>query len=129
MIQGHLRVLGALWVTETDLLSVTLHRPREQACRADAQGGAGQQDWAPVCSQAWPRSSSVARKAQGKKRRRGNEKWVTQVFCVTGGGLGVPGPSPGDFSSLEGSSETPGFGRWLQFRFGKVGDQESRHAT
>lgn len=66
------------------------------------------------------------------KERKGeeeNEKWVAQVFCVTGGGLGVPGPSPGDFSSLEGSSETPGFGRWLQFRFGKVGDQESRHAT
>lgn len=27
---------------------------------------------------------------------------MAQVFCVTGGGLGVPGPSPGDSSSLEG---------------------------
>lgn len=73
---------------------------REQARGADAQDGAGQQDQTPFCSQARPWSSSVARKAQGKKRR-GNEKSVAQVFCVTGGGLGVPGPGPGDFSSLE----------------------------
>lgn len=68
---------------------------REWACRADAQGWVSQQDRASLCSQAWPWSSSVAWKAQGKKRRRGNEKLVAQVLCHWGWARVARGPAQG----------------------------------
>lgn len=71
-----------------------------QSRRAEYQDRAGEWDRAFLCSQAWPRNSSVAIKVQEKKRRRGNETQCLK-YSVTGGGFGVTGPSPGDFSSLE----------------------------
>lgn len=61
MIQGHSRVLGGSLITETGRACRDPSPDREQVCGADAQFGAGQQDRVPLCSQAWPQSSSVAR--------------------------------------------------------------------
>lgn len=122
MIWGHLSVLG---LSGSLRHTTCVSDPTLGSRRAEHQDGADQWNWAPLCSQAWPWSSSVARKVQGKKRRRGNENSEAQVFCVTGGGLGCPGPAQGTSLHWSSSSETPGFGRWLQFRLGKVGDQEA----
>lgn len=52
-MQGHLNVLGALWITgDRPSESVDPHtgegHGRGQACRAGVQSGAGQQDGAPL---------------------------------------------------------------------------------
>lgn len=105
---GTLKRSGALWVTEDrPSESASPVVSREQACSAGQvrRVGLASRTGLPFCSQAWPWSSSVARTAQGKKRKREDKNSVAQVFCVTGSGLGRgPRPSPGDFSSLEGVS-------------------------
>lgn len=87
---GTLKCSGALWVTEDrPSESASPVASREQACSAGqvSRLGLASRTGHPLCSQAWPQSSSVARTAQGKKRKRGNKNSVAQVFCVTADGL------------------------------------------